>query len=121
MLRFLLDENVPARVALAIERHNLSAELPLDAMRIGDAADLPHSVSDPEILLWAEREGRVLLTEDKRTMAVHLDAHLRAGHHAPGIFMIRPGTSIPLLMEFFILAAYASEPTEWQDRITFVP
>lgn len=120
-LAFLLDENVPGRVRRAIQRHNTSGDYPLDVVRVGEPADLPLSADDPAVLLWTEREGRILVTEDKRTMPVHLAAHLQAGHNSPGVFLIRPGSSIPLLVEFLALVAHASKPEEWRDRIEYVP
>jgi hypothetical protein len=54
-------------------------------------------------------------------MPVHLDRHLKAGHHVPGILMIRPGASVPALVEFLVLVAYASRAEEWQDRIEYIP
>jgi hypothetical protein len=73
------------------------------------------------ILSWAEERKRLLVTEDKHTMPVHLDRHLKAGHHVPGILMIRPGASVPALVEFLVLVAYASRAEEWQDRIEYIP
>ena len=120
-LRFVLDENLPARIQHALERHNLSSESPVDFVCVGDPANLPLGSDDRTILLWCEREERILLTEDKSTMPAHLAAHLEAGHGSPGIFSIRPGTSASALIEFLVLAAHASEPEEWQDRIEYVP
>ena len=120
-LRFLLDENVPARIWQAIQRHNLSGADPIDVVRVGDSEDLPLGIGDPEILLWAEREDRILVTNDRSTMAAHLDAHLEAGHNSPGLFLIRPGTDIPRLVEFLAVATQASRPEEWRDRIEYVP
>jgi hypothetical protein len=76
---------------------------------------------DPSILLWAEREQRILVTHDPDTLPRHLAAHLRADRHSPGVFMIRPHATLPQLVSFLVDAAYASEPSEWRDRLEFVP
>lgn len=120
-IAFLLDENVPARVWRAIQRHNVSGEFPIDVVRIGEPADLSLSADDPAVLLWTEREGHILVTENRSTMPVHLTAHLQAGHRSPGVFLIRRGIGVPDLLEFLVLVAYASKPEEWQDRIEYVP
>jgi len=120
VLRFLFDENVDAKLAHAVMRHNLNGEQPLEIIRIGEPTDLPLSSTDPEILVWAEREQRILVTNDKRTIPLHLADHLRAGGHSPGIFMIRHSARVISLCEFLIVAAYASEPHEWIDRITYI-
>ncbi len=105
----------------AIERYNTDAEHVIDAVRVGDPADLPLSSDDPTILQWAEREGRIVVTEDKHTMPTHLDEHLQAGHHSPGDFMIRSGSKCSELLECLELVAHAGEESEYHDAVTFVP
>jgi hypothetical protein len=108
-------------LASAIERHNLLGGLPLDAVRVGDIPDLPSASRDPAVLEWAEREGRILTTEDKRTMPNHLTEHLKAGHKSPGVFMVRGGRSIREVVECLELAAHAGNPAEFADTVTFIP
>lgn len=83
--------------------------------------DLPLGSGDAAVLAWAEREGRILVTEDKHTMAKHLAVHLQAGGHSPGVFMVRPGLSISQLVVFLELAAHAGTPGEFENVITFIP
>jgi hypothetical protein len=45
----------------------------LNVVCVGQFDDLPFSADDPAILLWAERQGRILITEDKTTMPAHDD------------------------------------------------
>jgi hypothetical protein len=120
-LAFLLDENVPGRVWRAIVRHNVRGEDVLDVCRIGDAIDLPLGAEDAAILQWAEREHKILVTEDKATMPGHLENHRQAGHQSPGVFLLRPGVKLGELVEFLTLVAYASAPDDWRDRIEYVP
>ena len=65
---------------------------PLDVIRVGEPSNLPLSSNDTTILEWAERE-----------------------------FMVRPNSNVPDVIEFLLLAAYASEPIEWLDRISYIP
>jgi hypothetical protein len=120
-LRFLLDENQRGLLWRAIVRHNQSGLYPLDVERVGDRPDLPLGSTDPEILLWCEREDRILVSFDKTTLAGHLAAHLQAGRHSPGIFMLRRGIRLADVVAHLMLVAYASDAWEWQDRIEFVP
>lgn len=83
--------------------------------------DLPLGISDSELLVWAEREDRILVTFDKATLASHLDDHQRTGHHSPGVLMLRRGTSLSEVVQYLVLIAYVSESWEWRDRITFIP
>ena len=70
-LRFVLDENQRGLLRRAIVRHNHAGIYPLDAVRVGDEPDLPLGSSDSDILLWSEREGRILVSFDRATMAGH--------------------------------------------------
>jgi hypothetical protein len=77
-------------------------------------------MSDPDVLQWIEHENRLLVSLDKNTLPGHLERHLAAGRHVPGILLIRRGTRIAPLIEYPVAVAYANEVTEWQDRIEYV-
>jgi hypothetical protein len=120
-LRFVLDENQRGPLWRAVVRHNQAGVYPLDVVRVGDPADLPLASIDPDILLWGEREERILVSFDKATLAGHLANHLQAGHHSPGVFMLRRGSRLSEIVSHLALVAYASDAWEWQDRIEFIP
>jgi hypothetical protein len=120
-LRYVLDEHLRGPLWRAIGRHNSAGVYPLDVLRVGDLADLPLGILDPDLLLWAERAQRILVTHDPDTMPNHLANHLAAGRHSPGVFMIRHRGTLPQIVSFLRDAAYASEPVEWQDRVQFIP
>jgi hypothetical protein len=119
-LAFLLDENLRGLLYRHVRRHNAMGEPPLDVVRVGDPPDLPRGSEDPDILRWAERHGRILISRDVNTMPRHLAEHLRAGGHTPGLFLLRPAP-LPVVVGFLVLAAYASDPSEWEGRVEFVP
>jgi Domain of unknown function (DUF5615) len=120
MLRFLLDEHLRGPLWSAILRHNIQG-LPIDATRVGDPPDLPLGTDDPSILVWAEREGRILVTEDVHTMPSHLTAHLQSGHHSLGAFIVSAGYSIKKIVDALELVAHAGNPSDYEDTITYVP
>jgi predicted nuclease of predicted toxin-antitoxin system len=120
-LRYVLDEHLRGPLWRAILAHNSSGVYPLDVIRVGDSIDLPLGSQDPEILIWAERERRIIVTHDSDTMPKHFADHLSAGRNSPGIIMVRPRATLSELVTFLRDAAYASEPEEWQDRIQFIP
>ncbi len=76
---------------------------------------------DPAILIWAEREARVLVTNDKKSMLGHFLGHIQSGYHSPGIFIIGSQSAIPRLVSFLASIANTSEPSEWAGLITFIP
>ena len=115
MLRFLLDEHLRGPLWVAIMRHNAQSTLPVDVVRVGDPPDLPLGSSDPAILLWAERESRILLSEDLHTLPGHLAEHVQAGHRSPGVFMIHRGCSIGQLVNHLELVAHVGEPADLRE------
>ena len=119
-LRYLLDENQRGVLWHVIQRHNARGIDPIDAVRVGDAPDLPLGSDDPTILRWAEREERILVTFDRSSMGQHLGDHLAAGNHSPGVFLIHCDSKPVEVVEFLVLAAYASESSEWRDWIKYV-
>jgi hypothetical protein len=105
----------------AILRHNATGLDVLDARRVGDPPDLCLGSLDPDILSWCERGGRILVSEDKHTLSVHLTNHLAAQGHSPGILIVRPRSSIQRVLGMLVLIAYAGNPVDYRDRIDFVP
>jgi hypothetical protein len=121
-LGFLLDENLRGPLWQAILQHNLrNTQYPLDVVRVGDFPDLPLSSDDAHVLLWAERETRILITEDRHTMAAHLRDHLSQRLRSPGILIPRSLKPIRAMIECLVLIAYAGEPAEFVDSVIYFP
>jgi hypothetical protein len=121
-LSYLLDEHLRGGgLWQAIRHHNTRGIHPLAAVRVGDPPDLPHGSTDPAILLWAEREGRILVTQDENTIPRHLAQHLQAGRHSPGVFMPRARCTIRQVLDALVLIAYAGDPAYYRDRIEYIP
>jgi hypothetical protein len=121
-LSYVLDEHL-RRGALwqAIQRHNAAGIFLIDVVQVGDPVDLPLGSTDPVILLWAEKEGRVVLTRDYKTMLGHLAAHLQAGHHCAGLFIIRPKAILRQTVDYLAIASYTTDPALLQDHWEFIP
>ncbi len=94
-IRYVLDENLRGELWNAILTYNAQGAHLIDALRVGDPQDLPLKAPDPAILTWAEREARVLITNDKKSMPGHLNDHRKAGGHSPGIFLFAPKAQFP--------------------------
>lgn len=119
-LRYVLDENLLALWG-PIQQYNQGSAFIIDCVCVGDSKDLPRRSSDPKVLKWAERENRLIVSFDKRTMPRHLADHLEAGRHCPGIFLVRKRATLNAVLSFLAVAAYASAPEEWQDSIHYIP
>lgn len=120
-LRFVADENLRGRLWNAVMRRNPLSANPIDMARVGDYLDLPLGTTDPDILLWAEREDRIVVTTDMSTIPAFLAGHLAGGRHCPGVFLVRPRRRLTEILDFLEIAAYASESWEWRDQCWFVP
>ena len=120
-LAFVFDEHLRGPLWQAVLRRNLRSDFVLDVVRVGDPAELRLGSTDAEILLWAERERRLLVTEDRHTMATHLQTHLRGGRNCPGILITRAGVRIPELVECLELIGAAGKPSDFSDAITYIP
>ena len=86
-----------------------------------ETAGLIKRSPDPDLLLWCEREARVLVSLDKNTLPVHLANHLQTEHHSPGVFIPRPSTTTQEVLEALVLAAYAGDLSLFVDCVTFIP
>lgn len=122
MIRYLLDENVARQVDSAVRTwHRKAAGPPVDVVRVGEPPDLPAGSTDPDMLRWAERHGRVVVTDDVNTMPGHLAAHLAAGGVSPGVFRVRPRTRPTVLVAELAMISFAGDPGDYADAVTFVP
>jgi hypothetical protein len=121
-LRFVLDEHLRGGALWhALQQHNAAGVDVLDVTRVGDLADLPLGISDPDLLLWAERADRILVSLDKRTLPAHLAAHLQAGGHSAGVLILRPGNTTAQVLAALVLIAQAGDSIDYLDRIDFIP
>jgi hypothetical protein len=120
-LSFLLDENIRGPLWSAIRQHNRQGAYIVDVVRVGDAPDLPLGSADSDVLLWAEREARILITFDETTMATHLADHLLVGHHSPGVLVIRPNVPIPQIVFVLALIGHAGKVVDFKKRIEYIP
>jgi hypothetical protein len=119
-LAYLLDENLRGPLAKGLWNHNQRGVDPLDFLCVGDSPDLPLGAPDADILLWAERVQRVLVSGDRATLATNLAAHVSTGHHSPGIFLVPRSLLVKPIVDALVVYAYASKPDEWRDRIEYV-
>jgi hypothetical protein len=120
-LRYVLDENLRGPVWEALSRANSRRQTPLELSCVGEEADLQLGMADRDLLQWAEEHGFVVVSSDIRTMPVHHNAHLQAGRHGPGVFLLGMPCSIPEVLEALFYYAEESDDTLWRDRITFIP
>ncbi len=116
-VRFLLDENLSPRLKLAIFRLNPE----IDILRVGDLGAPALGTLDPDVLIYLERSQRILLTDNRKSMPEHLEAHWANGGFIWGLFWLRPKATIRELAEDLILIWETTEAEEWKDQLIWLP
>jgi hypothetical protein len=120
-IRYLVDENLRGPFWSALTRANSEHPTPIEITCIGEYNAPPLGSKDPEILIWAERHGYLVVSNDVRTMPGLVARHLWAGGHVPGVFLIELPCSIPQILEALFYFATESEADDWQDLSIFIP
>jgi hypothetical protein len=112
-----MDENMNPIYETQLRRR----EPELVVWAVGDEGAPPKGTLDPEIIIWCEERGFILVTNNRTSMPVHLADHLQRGRHVPGIFILNPNMSAGETIDELILIASASDDDEYQDSIRYLP
>ena len=105
----------------AVLRHNLRTKSPLNVTCVGDSDQLPLGADDAAILKHAEREQRIVVTQDRRTMPAHLQQHLLAGNNAPGVLIVHSDARVNDVIDALVVIAFASEPSDFANLVAYMP
>jgi hypothetical protein len=116
-LKYLMDENVAPAYPTQIRRKRPDLVIRV----VGETGTPRKSTLDPEILLWCKEYRFVLVTNNRKSMPVHLTEHITQGRHVPGIFILNPSLSIGQNIDELILIAEGSFDDEYQDQIIHLP
>jgi predicted nuclease of predicted toxin-antitoxin system len=115
MVRFLADASLRHAIVTGCARREPSIDF-LSA----HAAKL-RGLSDREVLQLAAAQGRILVTQDFRTMPKHCGEFLAAGNTSPGVFLVKQRTALAAVIEDLVLVSTASTPEDWTNRIVEIP
>jgi predicted nuclease of predicted toxin-antitoxin system len=113
-LKFQADADLDARVLRALKR-----AAPEIDVRTASEAGL-EGLPDSEVLRIAAGEGRVLLSQDRRTMPAHFNRFVTQAE-SPGVILLREGISIAAAVDELVLIWSASEAGEWKNRLMWIP
>lgn len=116
-IKYLIDENMAPEYREQLLYHQPD----LICWIVGDPGVPSKGTKDPEILLWCELHDFILVTNNRRSMPVHLADHLAAGNHVPGILVLRFKSEMGRVIEDLIAIALASFEDEYRDRIAYIP
>ncbi len=115
MLRLLVDQNFDHDILRGLERR-------LPNLDYVTAAEMGLSETpDPELLEWAMKERRVIVTHDQSTMPDHVAERLGNGFEVFGVLIVPHGMPIGVAIEELVLIVGGSADDEYVNRYLFLP
>lgn len=114
-IRLLADENFNGRIVRGVLREHLDA----DIVRVQDT--VMYKAPDPKVLEWAAQEGRIVLTHDIDTMVGFAYERIGNGLPMPGMIVVHDSLAIGTAIEDLLIVLGASEMSEWENRVKFLP
>jgi len=113
-VRFQADADLDGRILRGLRR----ASSEIDIKTAADAE--LDGLKDPDVLRIAAEAGRILVSQDRRTMPGHF-ARYTAQAHSPGVVLLHEAIPIAAAIEELVLIWSASEAEEWIDRLVWLP
>ncbi len=115
LLCFLADEDFDNDILRGVR-------LRMPEVDIVRAQDVGLSGSDdPDVLEWAAREGRVLLTHDVNSMIGHAVTRVQAGMRMPGVVAVRQSLLIGKAIEDILLLAQCGREGDYEGQVEYLP
>ena len=115
MLPLIADEDFHGRIIRGLRRRVAT----LDLVRVQDIGRM--GAADAELLEWASREGRVLVTHDANTMTRHPYARVTAGEPMAGIIVAAQSLSVGVVIEDLVAIAECTQADDWPGQVIFLP
>ena len=113
-VKFQADADLDGRVLRGLRR--VAPEIDIRTAAEAGLAGL----ADPEVLKIAAESGRILVSQDRRTMPLHF-ARFNASASCPGVVLLREAISIAMAIEELVLIWSASEAEEWIGPLVWIP
>lgn len=115
MLKLLADEGFNQQIVRGVRQKQPD----LDLVRVQEVGLT--GKPDPEILEWAAKENRLLLTHDVTTMTHYAYERARQSLPMPGVFEISQDLPIGRAIEEILLFAIGSFEGEWEWQVRYLP
>jgi len=113
-VRFQADADLDGRILRGLRR--VAPELDIRTSADAGLAGL----EDPDVLRIAADTGRVLVSQDRRSMPGHF-AGFSADAQSPGVILLREAISIAMAIDEIVLIWAATEAEEWVNRLVWIP
>jgi len=115
MVRLAVDECVDNDIVRGVLRSHPT----LDVLRVQDVG--LSGASDREVLAWAAREQRILVTHDVGTMVRTAYDRTTRGEGMPGVVAIRAKAPIRAAIEDLLLVTVCHQAGELEGHVLFLP
>jgi len=115
MLRLVTDEDFNGRIVRGVRRR----EPGLDLVRMQDVG--LRTGPDEDLLEWAAKEGRIVISNDRQTLVGLAYARIAAGLPMPGVFILKPQVTVAQAIDAIVLMDDSSSQEDWKDRVEFFP
>ena len=115
MLRLMSDADVHGHIVRGVRGRNPGIDL-VQVHEVG-----LRTATDAVILEWAAGQNRIVITQDRTSMIGFARTRIAAGLPLPGLFVLRPRTTVAQAIDALLLVDSCSEQDEWQNRIEFLP
>jgi hypothetical protein len=112
---FLADENFNNDILRGVWRRLPTARF----TRVQDTEIA--GADDPRVLEYAAEQGYLVLTHDVNTLRGVFYDRVRTNLPVPGVFLVPKQIPIGRIIDDLELMILASEPSEWQGKITYLP
>jgi len=113
-IRFLADADLNADIVTAVLRREPAVDF-----QTADEAGL-QGLEGLQVLALAAREGRILVTHDRKTMPRHF-AEFIGRQACPGVLVVSKKTAIHSVADDLLLIWANSEAEEWRNLICTIP
>lgn len=113
-LRFQADADLNEDIVKGVLRREPGIDF-----RTATVAGL-RGLSDLEVLALAAKEGRILMSHDRKTMPQAFGKFIQS-QTSPGLFLLSQKVDLLGAIESVVLAWIASDHEEWVNRIIVIP
>ena len=113
-VRFQADVDLDGRIIRGLRRTSPEIDI-----RTAASAGLD-GVDDSDVLQIAKDAGRILVSQDRRTMPAHF-ARFVDGAASPGVILLRGATPVSVAIDELFMIWSASEPEEWVNHLVWIP
>ena len=115
MIAFAADEDLDNHIVRGLRHHRPD----IDIVRVQDSE--ASGASDEDVLDWAARSNRVLLSHDASTMTAAAYARIARGDPMPGVIIVPQSLSLANALDDLLLIAQCSVASDWENQVRFLP